>query len=1089
MRKIATRKLLSLILSAAMIIATMTLMTGNAVNAEANNGWTIISRSGTPAGNVSVSSSGSATSIAFSSAYDWGADGEQAVLTNRLMPVDFATYAFKFKADDLTGGWIPFCVGWSPSEWGVLNANGILFTAENGNKLKIKRTQGRPADEIISVDVDLAVYNTIEIWTSGTSTIHVAVNGTVVYTFDEADFYTMATGASNYSTGLSLSVGGGASTAITFDSNATQWIAQGTAPSNVLITGGKKTANINFLGGDFGSVYAQTVANTFKNLRTGLWGYTFKLNSLQNWGGMTLNWAVDNTPIFSSSGVFLAFELGGTKDYKLTPKIMSGAPVAIDGALSADLSFSAEVAIIIQGDDQGHIQIFCNGESLVSYTDASMSNLALEYPLSAELPGLTLSTGGGGTYNLVIKEMILDADKIALEELIAACQTLHDGTQTGTAVGQVAEADKTALNDAILAAQAVSGNEFALQADVDAAVAALGNARTAFLAAIIKSGDTTGLAATVAEAEALLLRITESATTYTLLADGITAARIVLDDPLSVQPILDSTSDELDSLMTTAAAPHHFWAVDLLPDQTGAGIIVSADGYQTTFDTLQGTFGVEEIETDVVKQENGSVVFNINPVKRAGNADEIWQAFVLSSPADASGILARMGVRLVFGGSYGNGEVWIQNNDALVPDAKIGHFSFRENYELQFAFAVEDRDSVETLVIRVDGLEIASTANAAHIQLFKENLAIGFASGGNNNRQTITTIDLTPAVIRPNVAHGDFIAAGPAGTGTTDGAYVTKDGDMQVINFVQDKGDVTTTTVRTILDGPFQTFEFSFKVIEHSSFDWHALILTDNLTWTGINSPGIVIAIAGSDYSVQFREYGDGGQSGASLWNKDVYSVNGKKMRIKLELAGDELVTYYNGEEVSRVVASDRAKAIFNGNSAELAMFGSAGFDSQFEISYINKEDPVPFDSLEEEVPDETTEIYSLDDTKVLVEDKTVTILEDMTIEDLISYLYLEEGYDFHFYDADNELITDYALSALTVKSIFLVAGENEIDLYTVMDGTTGGGSSNGSSEDNESPQTGDSSLLYLAMLLMISIGVAVPSIMKSRKAHRISEE
>lgn len=253
-----------------------------------------------------------------------------------------------------------------------------------------------------------------------------------------------------------------------------------------------------------------------------------------------------------------------------------------------------------------------------------------------------------------------------------------------------------------------------------------------------------------------------------------------------------------------------------------------------------------------------------------------------------------------------------------------------------------------------------------------------------------------------------------------------------------DKGTFVNATARTNIKGPVTSFEYSVKINALIPGDWHALEFSNDFAHTGINSKGIAMAFAGSDNTVKFAEfYGDNGMGSAAGWEAFAGIKLGKKMRIKIALEGNEVVCYLNGNEVARNPASEKVKGLFNSDLITVALFGSASSDTEFEISYLNKEDPVPPDSLEEEPVYESTDVISLDDSLITVSGKEITVLKDMTIEEFQSMIYVEGDYTFAFYDKDGNEITETSMSIFKAARLAILQGAEEMDSYAIKNKTT----------------------------------------------------
>lgn len=175
-----------------------------------NNGWSIQNS----ANNIGITDTPDTTTIAFGQGYNWET-GELAKLENKVLPLTDNRFSFTFKLDDITGGWVPIGLSWSASANGTLHVNGLILNACE-NLIEIKNQYAT----VNTVSIDTSQYHTITAWTSETSTINVAIDGITRASFSSPDIYSQMTGAVDMNTGLTLSVGGGSSTKITFFNSA-----------------------------------------------------------------------------------------------------------------------------------------------------------------------------------------------------------------------------------------------------------------------------------------------------------------------------------------------------------------------------------------------------------------------------------------------------------------------------------------------------------------------------------------------------------------------------------------------------------------------------------------------------------------------------------------------------------------------------------------------------------------------------------------------------------------------------------------------------------------------------------------------------
>lgn len=992
------------------------------------NGWEV---KGDTSDKITLTANGSATGIAMGEGVN--PDTGFAQLPNKWAAYDtVSAYAAKVKAT-LTDAsqWLVLSVCWAV-DITASNANGLNFFFSLEDGLKITR---RGPDNVLveSVpDVDVSQDVVIEIQPGQTAAEYlIYVNDVLAYVGNDSEFAAMLPNGMLYSTGLTLAVGGSAGTAMTVDTNASDWEIVGDAAQGSVI-GSSQGVGITFIGGDHTTVYAQA-PNKFKNLETGLWGFDLSVPTPPSWAGLTLNWSIDGvSPALTSSGIYLSIEADGSEGaVKLTPKKMAGGAQDIPGAASVTIQKGQTARVLITGDSSGNIVITINDTQAASYQDASMNALAMEFP-NGDTAGLTLSTGGGGAYAIVVKTIQPAGDKTALDAQIDEAEALIDSIATGDQVGQVSADAKAAFQAAIDAAQAVCDDNYATQASIDAQTAALAAAQKAFMDAVIKNGDMTALKASLAEAQALLARFTPESESYKTLEAAIAEAEAVSEDFTAEQPAIDSAKAKLDGVAQALEESAKFWTVD---PAAAEGVSVTLDGSRTTISGTGDVNGVTNIYTPIAKKDN-AIAFNVNVDKRAGNTDGIWQSLVVSSVDDVQkGALERIGLRLVFGGNFGNGEIIACKDSSETGSVQIGHFSFRENYELQFKLSLETRDGAETLVVRIDGLEYAATAEPAVVAAFKSDTILGYSGGNNAGKFASITIDVDPDSVPADVPYGEFVITGPAGTGRTTGATVEKDGEDQILSFQSDAGGFNNAMARTILQGPIDTLEYSVTVNALVPGDWQAFLLSKNLTWTGINSPALSMSYAGSDNTVAFADYvvENGIGSNTPSWSQMASIALNKRMRIKITLEGDTVTIWRNDEQVGQFEATDALKEVFASERIDFALVGSCGGDVEFTVSHINEPDPRGYESLE---PDEfgPTDIYSLDESISIVDNvnRTIQVLKDVTVAEFKDMLTFTGDYTMTIFDREGREITDMTASALTVGSLQLSRSGVVVVEYTV---------------------------------------------------------
>lgn len=1030
------KRFLEVCCAVTVFLGMFTVAAGINAKAASVNGWEVYGS------NVTLTAvSATETRIAYAPGYNW--TNSHAYLKNALFAPESGAgvVSFRFKADELADGdWVPFGICWAKDSESVgsLSVNGLKVSVTNsGGSGFVQFYENHPTKLTEDVAVSLTEYNTLTLvcGAPGSNQVDVMVNGTKAFTYTNADFYGMVAGA-NPTESMSLVVGGDENTAITVDTNASGWSAEGDSRALASIIGTPDYAAVSITGGNHASVYAKTADNAFKNQRTGMWGFDLKVPSFAaNWAVLTLNWSLTGTPATSNSGLCFQLTPDSEGKYKIDPKFLESVAMT---STPASFSFAEYVRITIECTPSGDVTVKANGTTIgTAAGGASINYLYNEYPY-AGFPGLTLSTGGDGAYSLIIKRFSAPADKTALNAKITECETNRNNTTVGSAIGQVPQDAMDTFNAAIDAAKAVANDEFVSQATVDSAVATLDAAFTVFKNAKIKAGDTSALQASITAAQKLLARLTEGSEKHTQLQTKLNQAVSVFENPNALQQELDTQKNELNSLVDQITTSTKFWTVS--PEEN-EGIAVTVDGDRTTISNTKDIHSGSPVNIySNIEKKDGKVIFNANIKKRKDFNDGIWQVIMISSKNEAdTSPLARTGVLIGFGGTFGKSELSISHAGTKT---QIGTYSFRENYEMQFNIGIETRNGTETLVIRIDGLEFATSTDAEIINVLKGDLIIGYTGAGNqaegrDDYLSITEIDLNPAVVRPNKEMGEFIAAGPSGVGKTDGVAVTSDDDVQTLSFLADSGAFVNACARTNIKGPVTSFEYSVKINALIPGDWHALEFSNDFAHTGINSKGLSMAFAGSDNTVKFAEfYGDNGMGSPAGWELFAGIKLGKKMRIKVALEGNEVVCYLNGNQVGRNPASDKVKELFNSELITVALFGSASSDTEFEISYLNQEDPLPPDSLEEEPVYESTDIISLDDSLITVSGKEISVLKDMTIEEFKSLIYVEGDYSFAYYDKDGNEIADTSLSILKVARVAILQGTEEMDSYTILNQT-----------------------------------------------------
>ena len=375
------------------------------VTAAGNNNWVV----GGTGNNVTLTTSGTETNMAFGPSYNWST--EWAALPNLLAPVAPNTMAFKFRATNLAGGWIPFLLGWSPSNSGTMNSTGLFFNITTGN-IEIRNcsdvSPGNNTTDIanVAVSTDISHVITVKLVSTITSTITISIDGKQAVSYISATMASQLGFAFSSSIpGLSLSVGGGANTAITFDTtNTTYWETIGNA-SQLNITAGSNSniVDLNFTGGDHSSVFAQ-IPNKFIPFANATYGFNFDLKSLSNWAQLVACWAVtSNDPISSNCGVFFGFAQGGSTGYEISVKKLGTGDDVLN---PVSINLNTEYKIVFSCDSSSNITILLTTPTITinlgSYNDAAAASLlSISFP-TAGYAGLTLATAGGGAYEVSV---------------------------------------------------------------------------------------------------------------------------------------------------------------------------------------------------------------------------------------------------------------------------------------------------------------------------------------------------------------------------------------------------------------------------------------------------------------------------------------------------------------------------------------------------------------------------------------------------------------------------------------------------------------------------------------------------------------
>ncbi|MBE6904385.1 MAG: hypothetical protein E7480_07235 [Ruminococcaceae bacterium] len=376
------------------IIMSLALTFGISASAEAVSGWETV---GT---NVTVTANGTAAQIDFNAAYNWGA--EYAHLPNKLAPVAPGEFAFRFKATNLAGGWVPFVLCWSASPNGSLHSNGIFFNVTNGNIEVRDGADTAPANVGAiankAIDTNVSHLLKIKLVDAATGKIDIYIDGELLVSYNsmsmanQLGFDFALVGLE----GLTLTVGGGGNCGIIIDTNTTDWETVGNT-SAVEISGAYDKANLKFTAGDHMSVYT-AMPNKFAPMSTGVWTYGFNVKSLEGgWASIVLNWSVDSvSPILASTGIFASLSAAeGGFVYELKN---SGTSDAVTQGIGLEYNKMHYVTLVY---NEPTVTAYVNGVNIGSFENAQTNYLGLEFPFAGN-KGLTLSVAGGGAFEMEV---------------------------------------------------------------------------------------------------------------------------------------------------------------------------------------------------------------------------------------------------------------------------------------------------------------------------------------------------------------------------------------------------------------------------------------------------------------------------------------------------------------------------------------------------------------------------------------------------------------------------------------------------------------------------------------------------------------
>ena len=333
--------------------------------------------------NIGISHDGAETILSFQAGYDW-ATGELAQLQNKLVALQDNSYVFKFKADDLTGGWIPFALSWSASPNGIINTNGLIFNVTNNN-LEIRNV----GTTVANVSLNVMEYHSIRVWYSG-STVYVSVDGNQAASFVNANLSSQLSDAIAYQTGLTLSAGGGANTGIRFNIDTTNngWTLQNSHGNVALIDNGSETV-IHF-GSSYNWGVGELAKLENKLMPDGENAFAFQLRAVNLTGGwipVGLSWSASAGGVLNTNGLILNI-INGYLEVRNLGTLVASIPINVTEYHSIRVWYSGST-IYVSAD--GNQVSFANA-NLAEQLSSAISNHT----------GLTLSVGGGQNTSVAI---------------------------------------------------------------------------------------------------------------------------------------------------------------------------------------------------------------------------------------------------------------------------------------------------------------------------------------------------------------------------------------------------------------------------------------------------------------------------------------------------------------------------------------------------------------------------------------------------------------------------------------------------------------------------------------------------------------
>jgi len=655
-------------------------------------------------------------------------------------------------------------------------------------------------------------------------------------------------------------------------------------------------------------------------------------------------------------------------------------------------------------------------------------------------------------YELFVSQIVPTPDKDVLNSMYTDSKELYDNTAEGTDYSQAPTAAKESFLAVLNSVKAALDSKTAPQSEIDSLVAQLTTATESFRAAIVKNGNPSALNERIKAAEKLLVKLHSEAVSYAELSALISASKAIANDASSSQAVIDSKYDELGSTIAKINENTLFWTSTALNPATDiSGVKNYADGYKTVFKSDAGAPSWNMVTNSVNLPKTDKLVMNITEIT---HPDSDWSSVIITNGITGD-FLNTKAISLVFGGSGGNGEVNLNYSLGNADNRQIATFGYSLSAQMQFAFILSGEGTDKKVTVCVDGLEVAQITNPDFVSIMENDLVIAYTSG-NSNGNFETLIDLKPKKVL-SYEDGDFVPSAMAGTGFSSMLSVYEQDGVQSIYFEEGCTFVDGIAVTKLAKND-KKIEFSVKIVDQGPTDWHAFLFSDGIETHAANTKGLAI-IFGGDLSVQVKHLGQSGMGATPLWESagDTFTKYGKKMRFKIYVnENDEICVEMNDQ---LIIANEAPEFIplLEKEKLTMSLFGSADASSEFEVSYINEEDPLPYDSLEDDLNDySSSEIVSLDDTVVTINDDRISFDGSLTIEEILAYLYATDDLQIKFFDVAGDEITDYSAKASAIATISMFDGDTRVKDYFANEYT---GNAN----------TGDSVSMW-AIVLMISL-------------------